>query len=136
MQRRLRGNFDVDVIHVSALAQSQTAAIQSDRISHARAFAERHGVVVVLKGAGTIIAQPDGTVFVNTFSGLPERVYIGTKQSYPSSNPASYAWGLDEWLLSKQKEGDSDHLQVKLWDSAWQFEQNVIQAFLVNSNTC
>jgi FKBP-type peptidyl-prolyl cis-trans isomerase len=48
-----------------------------------------------------------GAVFVNTFSGSPEKVYIGTKNDYPSSNPASYAWGLDEWLLSKQKEGDS-----------------------------
>jgi len=48
-----------------------------------------------------------GSVFANTFSGLPERVYIGTKQSYPDESPESYVWGLDEWLLARQKEGDS-----------------------------
>jgi FKBP-type peptidyl-prolyl cis-trans isomerase len=49
----------------------------------------------------------DGTEFVNTFTGSPERVFLGTKQSFPDSNPDSYAWGMDEWLFSKQREGDS-----------------------------
>lgn len=37
----------------------------SDRISAARAFAEAYGCVLVLKGRGTVIACPDGTVYVN-----------------------------------------------------------------------
>ncbi len=40
--------------------------IQSDRIGSARAFAETHHVHVVLKGAGTVVAHPDGRVSVNT----------------------------------------------------------------------
>jgi NAD(P)H-hydrate epimerase len=50
---------------MARLSGCSTADIQSDRIGHARSFARRHGVHLVLKGAATIVAQPDGTVFVN-----------------------------------------------------------------------
>lgn len=50
---------------MARLSGCSTADIQSDRIGHARSFARRHGVHLVLKGAATIIARPDGTVFVN-----------------------------------------------------------------------
>lgn len=46
------------------------AAVQRHRLVMARDFAKEYGVFVVLKGAGTIIAEPDGTVMVNT-SGNP-----------------------------------------------------------------
>jgi NAD(P)H-hydrate epimerase len=36
-----------------------------DRVGHARALARRWGVVLVMKGAGTVVAAPDGTVFIN-----------------------------------------------------------------------
>jgi NAD(P)H-hydrate epimerase len=39
--------------------------IQKDRMRHARDFATRFKVHVVLKGARTVIAHPDGTAFVN-----------------------------------------------------------------------
>ncbi len=39
--------------------------IQKDRMRHARDFATRFKVHMVLKGAGTVIAHPDGTAFVN-----------------------------------------------------------------------
>ena len=39
--------------------------IQQDRIGCARDFAEEFGVHVVLKGAATVIAHPDGTVYIN-----------------------------------------------------------------------
>jgi ADP-dependent NAD(P)H-hydrate dehydratase / NAD(P)H-hydrate epimerase len=39
--------------------------IQSDRITAAREFAGRYGVVLVLKGARTVVADPDGAVFLN-----------------------------------------------------------------------
>jgi ADP-dependent NAD(P)H-hydrate dehydratase / NAD(P)H-hydrate epimerase len=44
---------------------TSTAGVQKDRIACARRFAEEFNVHVVLKGAGTVIAQPDGRVFVN-----------------------------------------------------------------------
>jgi len=39
--------------------------IQKDRIAAARAFALEYHVHLVLKGAGTVIAHPDGTVYIN-----------------------------------------------------------------------
>jgi hydroxyethylthiazole kinase-like uncharacterized protein yjeF len=46
------------------------AEVQADRLKTARSFAERMGVTLVLKGARTLIAHPDGRVAVNT-SGNP-----------------------------------------------------------------
>ncbi|MGN0519018.1 MAG: NAD(P)H-hydrate dehydratase [Acutalibacteraceae bacterium] len=40
--------------------------IQADRIGYSTRFAKEYGVYVVLKGANTVIAAPDGEVFVNT----------------------------------------------------------------------
>lgn len=40
--------------------------VQKDRISCARDFARNFNAHVVLKGAGTVIAHPDGKVFVNS----------------------------------------------------------------------
>jgi ADP-dependent NAD(P)H-hydrate dehydratase / NAD(P)H-hydrate epimerase len=42
-----------------------TQAIQMDRIESARAFSLEHGVIVVLKGARTVIAEPGGAVYIN-----------------------------------------------------------------------
>ncbi|MGA6925099.1 MAG: NAD(P)H-hydrate dehydratase [Desulfosarcina sp.] len=50
---------------MARLSGRSTADIQGDRIGHARAFAQRHQVCLVLKGAATVVAGPDGTVFVN-----------------------------------------------------------------------
>ncbi|EHS59571.1 ADP-dependent NAD(P)H-hydrate dehydratase, partial [Paenibacillus sp. Aloe-11] len=43
-----------------------TAEVQRDRITHARQYARTRGVTLVLKGARTVIACPDGTTYVNT----------------------------------------------------------------------
>ncbi len=45
---------------MSRLLGIDTQAVQADRLSVARRLAARDGVVVVLKGAGTVIATPDG----------------------------------------------------------------------------
>jgi hydroxyethylthiazole kinase-like uncharacterized protein yjeF len=47
-----------------------TAEIQRDRVESARRLAERFGAWVVLKGAGSVCATPDGHWFVNA-SGNP-----------------------------------------------------------------
>lgn len=39
--------------------------VQADRMGVAKRFAKEHGVTVVLKGSRTVVAQPDGHVFVN-----------------------------------------------------------------------
>jgi NAD(P)H-hydrate epimerase len=46
------------------------AEVQASRLEVARGFAQRMGVTLVLKGARTLIAHPDGSVAVNT-SGNP-----------------------------------------------------------------
>src|ERR1700694_631140 len=52
-------------------------AVQRDRLNVARSFASENQVIVVLKGHRTIIAQPDGTVWVNT-TGNPGMATGGT----------------------------------------------------------
>jgi hydroxyethylthiazole kinase-like uncharacterized protein yjeF len=53
------------------------AAVQRDRLNVARSFASEHQLIVVLKGHRTIVAQPDGTVWVNT-TGNPGMATGGT----------------------------------------------------------
>jgi ADP-dependent NAD(P)H-hydrate dehydratase / NAD(P)H-hydrate epimerase len=53
------------------------AAVQRDRLNVARSFAREHELIVVLKGNRTLIAQPDGTVWVNT-TGNPGMSTGGT----------------------------------------------------------
>jgi NAD(P)H-hydrate epimerase len=50
---------------MARLSGRSVAQIQGDRIEAAREFACRHEVHLVLKGARTVIAHPDGSVFVN-----------------------------------------------------------------------
>src|SRR5579863_3981890 len=62
---------------MARLAASTVAAVQRDRINVARIFAREHELIVVLKGHRTLIAQPDGTVWVNT-TGNPGMATGGT----------------------------------------------------------
>jgi NAD(P)H-hydrate epimerase len=51
---------------MARLAGITVAKVQANRLETARGFAERMGVTLVLKGARTLIAHPDGHVTVNT----------------------------------------------------------------------
>ena len=51
---------------MARLAGTTVADVQARRLDVARGFAERLGVTLVLKGARTLIAHPDGQVAVNT----------------------------------------------------------------------
>ncbi len=55
---------------MARLADISVAEVQANRLEVARTFAQRFAVTLVLKGARTIIAHPDGRVAVNT-SGNP-----------------------------------------------------------------
>jgi len=55
---------------MSRLAGMPVAAIEDDRIKAAREFAVKHEVCLVLKGARTVIATPDGGIAING-SGNP-----------------------------------------------------------------
>ena len=69
---RLRGRPEAPVVitphpgEMARLAGATVADIQRDRVGAAHGFATTHGVHVVLKGARTVIAAPDGAVSINT----------------------------------------------------------------------
>lgn len=52
-------------VEFARLTGLDVAAIQADRVGCAAAFAARAGVVLLLKGQGTVVAAPDGEVLVN-----------------------------------------------------------------------
>jgi NAD(P)H-hydrate epimerase len=62
---------------MARLIGSTAMAVQKDRLKIARDFAREHEVIVALKGNRTLIAAPDGTVWVNT-TGNPGMATGGT----------------------------------------------------------
>lgn len=50
---------------MAGFVKKSVHAVQSDRIGISRETAQRNQVIVVLKGARTVVAAPDGRVFVN-----------------------------------------------------------------------
>lgn len=71
--RQRRSKFLAITPHPGEMARllmSSTKDVQKDRVKRAQEAAERWNVHVILKGSHTIIASPDGEIFVNT-SGNP-----------------------------------------------------------------
>ncbi|MFQ5445212.1 MAG: NAD(P)H-hydrate dehydratase, partial [Nitrospinales bacterium] len=62
---------------MSRISGKDTQAIQEDRIGSALDFAVEHQVVIVLKGARSVIAIPDGTVYINP-TGNPGMATAGS----------------------------------------------------------
>jgi NAD(P)H-hydrate epimerase len=62
---------------MSRLTGLSIAEIQSNRLEVARKFAREHELIVVLKGHRTLVAAPDGTVWVNP-TGNPGMATGGT----------------------------------------------------------
>lgn len=50
---------------MARLAHTTTQDVNADRVQTARSFAAQYRVIVVLKGAGTVIAAPDGQILLN-----------------------------------------------------------------------
>ena len=70
LQSMPRGSGAVRVLtphpgDMSRLTGKPTAEIQKDRVGAARSFATERGVTLVLKGQRTVIAFPDGRVWIN-----------------------------------------------------------------------
>lgn len=62
---------------MARLAGITTAAVQADRVAVARAMAKARNSIVVLKGHGTLLAFPDGNVWINP-TGSPAMATGGT----------------------------------------------------------
>ena len=71
-------------------------AVQSNRVATARDAAARFGCVVVLKGAATVVAAPDGRLGVNS-SGSPSLATGGTGDVLTGVVAACLARGLEPY---------------------------------------
>lgn len=72
------------------------AIIQADRLENARELAMRLNAVVVLKGAGSVIARPDGELAINT-TGNPGLATGGTGDVLSGLCGALLAQGWPTW---------------------------------------
>lgn len=78
---------------MARLTGKSTKDIQAHRVDVAREFAMTHGVTLVLKGARTLIAHPDGSVYVNP-TGNPGMASGGTGDALAGICGALLAQGL------------------------------------------
>lgn len=78
----------------AALLNCDTATVQADRIASAQRIAQQYNAIVVLKGAGSIIATPDGRWYINT-SGNPGLSSAGMGDVLTGIIAALIAQGLD-----------------------------------------
>lgn len=94
---RKRGHLTVLTPHPGEMARLlgiRTEEVQADRVGSARACAGKSGCTVVLKGAGTIVAQPDGRFYINT-TGNPGMAAGGTGDVLTGMIGAILAMGFD-----------------------------------------
>jgi len=70
------------------------AEVQADRLEVVRAFCRRHRVSLALKGAGTVVGDPDGRVYVNP-TGNPGMASGGSGDVLTGMVGAFLARGLD-----------------------------------------
>ena len=78
------------------LPTSSTKTIQADRIGVARTFATKHHVVLVLKGARTVIAEPHGQVAICP-TGNPGMASAGMGDVLTGMIVGLLAQGLTAW---------------------------------------
>jgi NAD(P)H-hydrate epimerase len=62
---------------MSRLTGASIEDIQKNRIKYAKEFSDKYNVITVLKGARTIIATPDGKIYINP-TGNPGMSTAGT----------------------------------------------------------
>jgi NAD(P)H-hydrate epimerase len=79
---------------MARLMDTSVKEIQQNRIEVARDFAVQHGVIVALKGARTVIAEPSGRVYVNP-TGNPGMASGGTGDVLTGIIAGALTQGLD-----------------------------------------
>ncbi len=104
------------------------AGVQSDRAGSAGALSKKTGAVVVLKGAGTVIAAPGGQVFINptgnaglatagtgdVLSGVIGGFLAGGMGALPASIAAVYIHGLAADEIRDAKGGETGMMATDL----------------------
>ncbi|MFQ3549221.1 MAG: NAD(P)H-hydrate dehydratase [Armatimonadota bacterium] len=79
---------------MSMLTETSIYDIQSNKLSIAKEYAGKYGVTLVLKGAGTIIADADEWIFINT-TGTPGLASGGTGDVLTGMIASFMAQGFD-----------------------------------------
>ena len=82
LQKRLKRRHNAAVItphplEAARLLEKSITEVQSNRIEAARQLAEKSGAITILKGSGSIIAEPSGATFINP-TGNPALASAGT----------------------------------------------------------
>jgi NAD(P)H-hydrate epimerase len=75
------------------------AEVEAGRLDAARELAKRSGAIAVLKGAGTIVAAPDGRLVVNG-TGSPALATAGTGDVLTGAVAAFLAKGMDPFVAA------------------------------------
>jgi hydroxyethylthiazole kinase-like uncharacterized protein yjeF len=101
LQERVRAHRGAVVmtphpLEAARLLGVTAAIVQADRLENARELAQRFDAVVILKGAGSVIARPDGDVVINT-SGNPGLASGGTGDVLAGLCGALLAQGWPAW---------------------------------------
>lgn len=73
--------------------------IQKDRLNVARRFAQEKNVIMVLKGARTVIASPDGSVYINP-TGTPGMATGGSGDVLTGAISGLVAQGIDPFMAA------------------------------------
>jgi NAD(P)H-hydrate epimerase len=81
---------------MARLIEEDTAIVQSDRVAVAAGAAAQWGAVVVLKGAGTVIAEPGGSIRINT-TGNPGMSTAGMGDVLTGCIASFIAQGVDSF---------------------------------------
>src|SRR6185369_11812040 len=81
---------------MARLLGTSVGDVQKDRLGTAGSFAQEFNVHVVLKGAGTVIAAPDGALAVNS-TGNPGMATGGTGDILTGMIVGLLAQGLSTW---------------------------------------
>jgi NAD(P)H-hydrate epimerase len=123
---------------MARLAGITVPEVQANRLQVARGFAERFGVTLVLKGARTLIAHPDGRVAVNTTGNpgmakggsgdLLTGLVAGLLAQFPTEagkavEAAVYLHGLAADLTVRPQTGVQDEHTLLATDSLQQLSQ-------------
>ena len=95
-RRRAASVLTPHPLEAARLLGSDAASINTDRIRAARDLARGYEAIVVLKGAGTIVAAPDGRASIN-LTGNPLLATAGTGDVLAGLIGALLAQGLEAW---------------------------------------
>lgn len=87
-------------LEAARLLGSTASSVQSDRVLAARRLAQHFNCIAVLKGAGTIVAPPEGEYALNP-TGSPALATAGTGDVLAGMIGALLAQGHDSWSATQ-----------------------------------